>query len=123
MTTYMQIPGYGELIVGANGWDPAVLDRVRAHPLLQGRIADATTFTTDELRALRDLYPEEWLQDSNAVGDPAHCAQRVRDQFDAGAAGVVLHASSPGELAPLLAAYRSCRPDGLDGRSPVPGVS
>lgn len=123
MTTYMQIPGYGELIVDANGWDPAVLDRVRAHPLLQGRIADATQFTTDELRELRDLYPEEWLSSSNAVGSAAHCAQRVRDQFDAGAAGVVLHASSPRELAPLLSAYEPLRPEGLAGRSPVPGVS
>jgi alkanesulfonate monooxygenase SsuD/methylene tetrahydromethanopterin reductase-like flavin-dependent oxidoreductase (luciferase family) len=123
MTTYMQIPGYGELIVDANGWDPAVLDRVRAHPLLQGRIADATQFTTDELRELRDLYPEEWLSSSNAMGSAEHCAQRVRDQFDAGAAGVVLHASSPRELAPLLSAYEPLRPADLEGRSPVPGVS
>ena len=50
MTTYMQIPGYGELIVDANGWDHAVLDRLRAHPLLQGRLADATEFSDDELR-------------------------------------------------------------------------
>ena len=68
MTTYMQIPGYGELIVDANGWDRAVLDRLRAHPLLQGRFADATEFSDDELRALRDVYPPEWLRDSNAVG-------------------------------------------------------
>ena len=38
MTTYMQIPGYGELIVDANGWDRAVLDRLRGHQLLQGRL-------------------------------------------------------------------------------------
>jgi len=29
MTTYMQIPNYGELIVDANGWDRAVLEKVR----------------------------------------------------------------------------------------------
>ncbi|HVO27414.1 MAG TPA: TIGR03857 family LLM class F420-dependent oxidoreductase [Candidatus Margulisiibacteriota bacterium] len=124
MTTYMQIPGYGELIVDANGWDRAVLDRVRAHPLLQGRLADATEFSDDELRTMRDLYPLQWLADSNAVGDAAHCAQRIVDQFDAGAAGVILHASAPCEMQSLLQAYAAVRPaERFAGRSPVPGRS
>ena len=46
MTTYMQIPGYGELIVAANGWDPTVLDRLRNHPLLQGRFAGSARSAT-----------------------------------------------------------------------------
>lgn len=122
MTTYMQIPGYGELIVRANGWDPGVLDCVRAHPALDGRIADATEFNDDELRALRDVYPESWLRDSNAVGTAAHCARRIVDQFAAGAAGVILHASSPDQMAPLLEAYAAVRPnDRFAGRSAVPG--
>ncbi len=122
MTTYMQIPGYGELIVKANGWDAAVLDRVREHPLLQGRFADATEFSDDELRAIRDLYPESWLREGNAVGTAAHCAQRILDQFRAGAAGVVLHASAPREMEALLDAYAAVRPGtDLRGRSPVPG--
>jgi 5,10-methylenetetrahydromethanopterin reductase len=122
MTTYMQIPGYGELIVDANGWDRAVLDRLRAHPLLEGRFADATEFTLDELRRLRDVYPPEWLTTSNAVGSAAYCARRLCDQFDAGAAGVVLHASSPQEMQALLDAYAAIRPaPRFAGRSPVPG--
>lgn len=122
MTSYLQIPGYGELIVDANGWDRAVLERLRAHPLLQGRLADATEFTGDELRAIRDVYPEEWLTTSNAVGSPEHCARRILDQLDAGAAGVVLHASAPREMHELLDAYAAVRPaERLAGRSPVPG--
>ena len=122
MTTYMQIPGYGELIVDANGWDHSVLDRVRSHPLLQGRMADASEFTDDELRTIRDLYPPQWLADSNAVGSAAHCARRIVDQFDAGAAGVILHASAPREMQALLEAYTAVRPaQRFAGRSPVPG--
>ena len=124
MTTYMQIPGYGELIVKANGWDRAVLDRLRAHPVLDGRIADATEFSDDELRALRDVYPEEWLRDGAATGTAAHCAQRIADQFAAGAAGVVLHASAPDQLTRLLDAWAAVRPAArFAGRSPVPGRS
>jgi probable F420-dependent oxidoreductase len=122
MTTYMQIPGYGELIVDANGWDGAVLERLRAHPLLQSGFADAMEFSLDELRQLRDVYPPEWLRDSNAVGTPAHCAQRILDQFAAGASGVILHASAPAEMTALLDAYAAVRPAArFARRSPVPG--
>lgn len=122
MTTYMQIPGYGELIVDANGWDRGVLERLRSHPVLEGRFADATEFSDDELRRLRDVYPPEWLRDSNAVGSPEHCARRIVDQLAAGAAGVVLHASAPAEMGSLLEAYARVRPaEKLAARSPVPG--
>jgi len=122
MTTYMQIPGYGELIVDANGWDRGVLQRLREHPLLQGRFADATEFTDDELRQLRDVYPPEWLSSSNAMGSAEHCAKRIGDQFRAGAAGVILHASAPAEMHELLKAYARVR-DAVQfaHRSPVPG--
>jgi probable F420-dependent oxidoreductase len=122
MTTYMQIPGYGELIVDANGWDRTVLDRLRNHPLLQGRFADATEFTDDELRQIRDIYPEEWWTTSNAIGSPERCARRMLDQFAAGAAGIVLHASAPREMHTLLEAYTAVRPAArFTDRSAVPG--
>jgi probable F420-dependent oxidoreductase len=105
MTTYMQWPGYGELIVTANGWDPAVLARLRAHSVLEGRMADTTAFTTDELRALRDVYPEEWLRDGAAIGTPAACAAEAARLLDAGADRVVLHGTAPAEVAALVAAF------------------
>jgi probable F420-dependent oxidoreductase len=122
MTTYLQIPGYGELIVDANGWDRAVLEKLRAHPVLEGRFADATEFAPDELRRLRDVYPPEWIRTGNAIGSAAECARRLVDQLDAGAAGIIIHASAPREMAALLDAYTAIRPTTqLDGRSPVPG--
>jgi 5,10-methylenetetrahydromethanopterin reductase len=122
MTTYMQIPGYGELIVDANGWDRAVLDRVRAHPLFAGLKGSAdAAFTLEQLAEIADVYPDEWLIDANAVGPAAQCARRLNDQFAAGASGVVLHASAPAEMVSLLDAYAAVRDPRLDARSPVPG--
>ena len=124
MTSYMQIPGYGELIVDANGWDRTVLDRLRAHPVCQRGLIDAMQLSADDLRSLRDVYPESWLRESNAVGSPEQCARRIADQFAAGAAGVVLHASAPREMVPLLDAWAAIRPaDRFAGRSTVPGRS
>lgn len=105
MTTYLQWPGYGELIVAANGWDPAVLRRVREHPLLANRMADVTTFTTDELRTLAEVYPESWLRDGAAIGDAKYCAERARRQLAAGAHRVILHGNAPADLDPLLAEF------------------
>ncbi|MBI4515654.1 MAG: hypothetical protein HY699_07550 [Deltaproteobacteria bacterium] len=57
-----------------------------------------------------------------AVGSPAHCARRIIDQFEAGAAGVILHACAPHEMTALLAAYAAVRPaQRFAGRSAVPG--
>ncbi|HVW31134.1 MAG TPA: TIGR03857 family LLM class F420-dependent oxidoreductase, partial [Acidimicrobiia bacterium] len=107
LTTYVQLPDYGELICAANGWDPAVLARLRSHPVLDGRVADTTTFTSDELRVLRDsVYPAEWLA-ASATGTADQCAGRIIDQLEQGATGVLLHGSSPDELAAVLAAYEA----------------
>lgn len=102
--------------------EDVVLEKVRNHPLLEGRLADATELSDDELRQIRDVSPREWLEDGNAVGSPEHCAQRIRDQFAAGAAGVVPHASAPRAMGALLAAYAKVR-DGarFAGRAATPG--
>jgi probable F420-dependent oxidoreductase len=107
MTTYMQWPGYGELIADANGWDRQVLERLREHALLKGRMADTTVFSTEELRQIRDIYPERWLRDGAATGSGEQCARQAQRLLDAGADRVVLHGSAPAEVGPLLAAFRA----------------
>jgi probable F420-dependent oxidoreductase len=107
MTTYLQWPGYGELIVAANGWDPAVLRRLREHPLLADRMADTASFSTEELRRLAEVYPEHWLRDGAAIGGAAHCAERAARQLDAGANRVILHGNAPADLVGVLSAFRN----------------
>ena len=119
LATYLQ--GYGSVLVGANGWDPAVLDAFRAHPLVRGYPGAFDAIgTTDELHRLRDeVIPAEWLA-ASATGTAGRCAQRVLDQFDAGADSVILHGATPDELAPVIEAWRgdSARPR----PSPLAGV-
>jgi probable F420-dependent oxidoreductase len=109
MATYLQAPAYGELLFAINGLDPALLaefrgrDAVKAIPGAIDSIA-----TPDQLRAIRDVLPAEWLP--AADGTPEQCARRIVDQFDAGADGVILHASLPDEFAPAVEAYAKIRP-------------
>ena len=120
MGTYLQ--AYGDALVTINGWDPKVLTDFRNAPQVQevrGSI-DAVA-TPSQLEAIAELIPDEWLA-ASAVGSPAHVAQRIEDQLAAGADGVILHASTPAQLAPALEAYRSIRPaDRNAGRSTNPG--
>ena len=58
MATYLQ--GYGDLMVRTNGWDPDVLVRFRADPLVSGfsgALDDKAT--TEQLEHVAALIPEE----------------------------------------------------------------
>ena len=118
MATYFQ--AYGDALVTMNGWNPAPLEAFRADPVVQsvpGAI-DAVG-TIEQLEHIQTLIPEEWLP--AAVGSADVCADRVLDQLAAGADGVILHGSSPAELAPVVEAYAQVRPAGrFEGREPNP---
>jgi probable F420-dependent oxidoreductase len=112
LATYLQ--GYGDLMVETNRWDPAVLDRFRADPVVAGfhegglKVIDSATTTIDQLEHIAALIPAEWLA-AAATGTPEQCAASVRRQFDLGADGVIMHGATPDELEPILPAYRAVR--------------
>ena len=122
---YLQ--GYGDLMVGTNGWDPAVLERFRADDVVRsipGAIDGVAT--VDQLEHIATLIPAEWLAPA-ATGSAEQCAAAVARQFDLGVDGVILHGATPTELAPVVEAYRAARPGGRfagqeanPGRSPAP---
>ncbi len=121
LTTYLQFPGYGELLVKVNGWDPEILERIRRDKAVKavGGWIDSVA-TTAQLAEIEKLVPQEWRP--AAVGTAAVCAQRWVDQFTAGADGIIIHASTPEEFAPVLAEYRKIRPHELfAGRTNRPG--
>ncbi|MET3960845.1 5,10-methylenetetrahydromethanopterin reductase [Marmoricola sp. OAE513] len=123
LATYLQ--GYGAALVTANGWDPADLEAFRNHPLVQGYPGAFDAIgTTEELTRLREeALPEHWLA-ASATGTAERCAQRVLDQFDAGADSVILHGATPTELAPVLTAWEKIRPaDRFAGLPDNPGLT
>lgn len=108
MATYMQAPGYAELLVKLNGWDPAVLDAFRASEVVKsipGGIDSVATL--EQLEQISELIPEDWLH--AAVGSAEACAAQWQRELDNGADSVVIHGSSPAEFQPVLEAYRAVR--------------
>lgn len=103
--TYFELPGFGDLIVDINGWDKAVLDRIRAHPqiaALNGKPADQA-FTRQELVEVGRILPQRWIDEGAAVGTAAQCADQLMAYLDAGADEILLHGSSPKDMGPLTA--------------------
>jgi probable F420-dependent oxidoreductase len=103
LATYLQ--GYGALLVRTNGWDPAVLERFLADDVVASVRGLDVVGTTEQLEHVATLIPEEWLA-AAATGSPSHCVAAVRNQFDLGCDGVILHGATPAELEPVVAEYR-----------------
>ncbi len=117
MGTYLQ--AYGDLMVETNRWDPAVLDRFRADPMvatMPGSI-DAVA-STEQLEHIATLIPQEWLAPA-ATGDPVRCVETVRSQFALGCDGVILHGASPEQLRPIVTEYANTRPSGVFDHLPA----
>lgn len=121
LATYLQIPGYGEALVGVNNWDMQTLQDFRNAPIvanMKGAIDSVASYT--ELAEIEKLIPEHWRP--AAVGNAKTCAQRWLDQINAGADGIIIHASTPEEFAPVLAEYEKIRPTHtFDDRTNRPG--
>jgi probable F420-dependent oxidoreductase len=94
--TYFQIPNFGELLAGVNGWDMSPLSTLRAHPLLAGLHGSADNrFTKDQLGEVSRTLPQEWLASGAAVGSAAQCADRLREYVAAGADEIIIHGATP----------------------------
>ncbi len=107
LSTYLT--GYGDLLVRVNGWDPAALERFRADERVSAYSGalDASD-DVELLRHVEALLPDEWLATA-AVGSPEHCAGRIAAQLDMGVDSVILHGSTPDELAAVVEAWRQAR--------------
>ena len=101
--TYLQ--GYGDLLVRTNGWDPAVLERFLADPVVASVRGLDVVGTTEQLEHVATLIPDEWLAPA-ATGSPARCVAAIRNQLALGCDGVIMHGATPTELAPIVTEYR-----------------
>ncbi len=107
LATYLQ--GYGDLLVRTNDWDPAVLDRFRADPLVASFAGGFDiSATTAQLEHVAELIPDDWLA-ASATGSPADCVGSIRHQLDLGCDAVIMHGATPAELEPIVAEYRATR--------------
>jgi 5,10-methylenetetrahydromethanopterin reductase len=106
--TYLQMEGYGDLLARVNHWDPAALQRVRAHPVLAslapeglGALADQR-FSLEQLAEVADVLPSSWIDHGAAIGTATEVASRLDAYLDAGADELILHGNPPADLAGVV---------------------
>jgi len=102
--TYLQTPGFGEIIVKTNDWDPAVLDDIRNHPQMlnmKGDNADQA-FTREQLVEVSRVLPSSWLDEGAAVGSASNCAKKLCSFLGSGADEILLHGSAPKDMHNLV---------------------
>ncbi len=109
LATYLQ--GYGDLLVRTNGWDPAVLERFRADPVVSTFAGGIDVHATaEQLEAIAKLLPDEWLAPA-AMGTPDQCVDAILGQLALGCDGVILHGATPEELEPIVRTYAARQAD------------
>lgn len=109
VVTYLEPPAWGRPFEALNDWDPAVVQRMREHPLLDRPGHADSNFHRVELAAVTELVPDEWVEDSCAVGSVANCVQRLQAYIDAGVDEILVKGSTPVQNAGLIAAWREHR--------------
>ena len=114
MATYMQAPGYAEMLAQLNEWDAEVITEFRADAMVASMLGSIDSVASlEQLEAIEKLIPAEWLS-AVATGTPEQCAERLYQEMQLGVDEICLHASTPDEFAPMLAAYAELK-DGDSG--------
>jgi 5,10-methylenetetrahydromethanopterin reductase len=111
--TYLDAPGYGEMLVELNGWDMAPVRALREHQ----QFASMPTAVSDlsfhrrELLGPAALIPDDWMLASCAIGSVAECVSTLQRFRAAGADEIVTYGSTPGQNAALAVAWRESSKD------------
>jgi 5,10-methylenetetrahydromethanopterin reductase len=104
---YFHVNGLGDMLVAANGWDPADLKRYRDDPraLATGSNQIDKILSRKDLIALTDAMPSHWLPSTSAMGSSAEVAATLRTYIAAGADEILIHGSTADQLSGLVDAW------------------
>jgi 5,10-methylenetetrahydromethanopterin reductase len=108
LVTYLQYAYYGDILATANGWDLAMVQRMRDHELFQGlsRSGDLTFHRHQMVKGPGSVIPWEWVLDCSAIGTVDECVTSLQRFIDAGAHEVTTYGSTPRQNATLMAAWQ-----------------
>jgi 5,10-methylenetetrahydromethanopterin reductase len=104
---YFHVNGLGDMLVAANGWDPADLARYRADPraVATGSNQIDKVMSRHDLIALTGSMPDHWIPSSSAMGSSAEVAKLLRGYIAAGADEILIHGATSTQLAGVVDAW------------------
>ncbi|MCW3014525.1 MAG: hypothetical protein JWO02_1617 [Solirubrobacterales bacterium] len=106
--TYFLTESYAKTLTTVNGWDWDLVQRIAQHPQFA-----SSSKTVDwqyhrvELMDPASMVPDQWMQESCALGTVRECVDTLQAFKDAGADEVTTYGSTPGQNAGLIQAWRT----------------
>jgi probable F420-dependent oxidoreductase len=106
--TYLEVPVAAESVVRANGWDMSIVEALRRHRQFAGQsgTADSEYHRVQLMEPARRI-PDEWMQESCALGSLEQCVSQLARFRAAGADEIATYGSTPAQNARLLAAWEA----------------
>jgi 5,10-methylenetetrahydromethanopterin reductase len=109
LVTYLGWPGFGDHLVKANGWDPDIVRKLRAHPQFRG-LSDGVPvdqeFHRIELLEPSRIIPDSWIEETCGVGSAAQAVERIAALRAQGPVETILYGSTPAQNAELIRLWR-----------------
>jgi 5,10-methylenetetrahydromethanopterin reductase len=105
IAAYLNHPQFGNLMAAANGWDLGPIETMRAEA---AKIAAASSETAGGRAALIEpsrVLPQQWFDESAAIGTADECAARFHEFLDAGADEIVIHGTTADDLEATVKAF------------------
>jgi probable F420-dependent oxidoreductase len=105
--TYLSTPPYSTAMAKSNGWDLSIVEKIAEHAQIAARnkSVDWGLHRVDLVEPA-SLIPDEWMEETNALGSVQKCVRKLQEWRDAGADEIGLYGSTPAQNAELLAAWR-----------------
>jgi 5,10-methylenetetrahydromethanopterin reductase len=96
-------------IIRRNGWNIAVAEAILAHPMFAGGADDADNRLRNRaaIEEIAALVPDQWVEESCAVGPVGMCVRKLQEFRDAGADEIATYTSAPMQNAELIEAWRA----------------
>jgi len=109
LITYVAgMPGFAANFVRSNDWDASVMQAIQEHPQFASmtRPNADQSFHRDQLLEPAKLIPDQWMQDSCAIGSVEACVDRLREYKAVGIDEFAFYGSTPQDNATLIAGWR-----------------
>ena len=104
---YFSVNGLGQALVDINGWSRQDHARYLSQPKfveLGGKPADKF-LSREDLIALTDGMPADWIPSSSAIGTATQVRDRLREYLSAGANEILIHGSTAEQLGSLIGVW------------------
>lgn len=105
IAAYLTHPQFGNLMAEANAWDLAPIEAMRAEVAKIAGASNETARGRETLIEPSRVLPQQWFEESSAIGTAAECAAKFHEFLDASVDEIVIHGTTAEDLEPTAQAF------------------